>query len=42
MGKHIDAVKALALELFGTDDLSEFPPGLVEWLDKEAESRGGS
>lgn len=29
-------MKALAMDLYGTDDLSQFAPGHLEWLEKEA------
>ena len=32
-----DRMKQLALEQYGTDDLSSLAPGALEWLEKEAE-----
>lgn len=32
-----EKMKALAVDLYGTDDLSQFAAGHLEWLEKEAE-----
>lgn len=36
-----DAMKAKALELFNENDLSKFPPGMLEWLEKEVGHENG-
>ncbi|QWY84044.1 hypothetical protein SEA_A3WALLY_237 [Microbacterium phage A3Wally] len=36
-----DAMKAKALELYGSDDLSKLAPGLLEWLEKEVGGDNG-
>lgn len=35
-----DRMKAFTLEQYGTDDLSQFAPGHIEWIEKEVMSRG--
>lgn len=34
-------MRAKALELYDTDDLSTLPPGLLEWLEKEVGRESG-